>query len=123
MKKSLLLLVFGLSAVLSCASAKSPSVCPIIDTTIKEITGINLVLDLGEISEDSFESFSNAIDKLFQLNELEKELECSITVRGKFGIGDSGIEVEVTVSGPCDEVRKQAKEILKELSEIGNDAR
>lgn len=97
--------------------------CPIIDTIIKEIPGINLVLDLGEISEDSFESFSNAIDKLFQLNELEKELECSITVRGKLGIGDSGIEVEVAVSGPCDEVRKQAKEILKELSEIGNDVR
>lgn len=119
MKKILLFLVCVLGAITNYASAESPLTTSNLDFTFKEITHVKFVLDLGIISEATLESGTTAIDDLFQLEEQESKLECSITLKGKLGIGGTGVEVEVTVSGPCDEVKEKAKEMLRELSEIG----
>ena len=52
-----------------------------------------------------------------------KALECSVTLTGKAGIFDTGVEVSVTVTGPCDEVMAKAKKLLKQLQEMIDDVR
>ncbi|SUB78709.1 hypothetical protein [Porphyromonas macacae] len=71
-------------------------------------------VDLGDITNISKEEVANAInDFISQIPS--SELDCSVTVKAEInGIVVKG-SIEVTVSGPCSEVRKKGREIAEQV--------
>lgn len=121
MKKFFLFVVCAFCALSSYASQEAPTVD--VNLNSREVLYAKFQIDLGDFSDSFLESGENALNDLLQLGECMKALECSVTLTGKAGIFDTGVEVSVTVTGPSDEVMVKAKKLLKQLQEMIDDVR
>jgi len=99
-----------------CLSLPAMSATPHSDIIIVN-NDIAFSLDLGDLSEYTPDQLAEIIDTYLidNLAELDDELECSVSVKGSIDVGVGSVEVEVTVSGPCSEVRAQGKAIAKQV--------
>lgn len=86
---------------------------------------IQILIDLGKITDISDIDLYNRIEVFFmsQMSDITsvdsaEEVTCTITVRGSVGVGKNSIEIEVTVTGPCNEVAAKAKLLLKQAKDI-----
>lgn len=79
-------------------------------------------IELGDITDMSEADLYNKIDASFTklLPGIDSvasndELTCSVKVTGSVGVGSNKIAIEVSVSGPCSEVKTEAKRLLAEI--------
>lgn len=78
---------------------------------------IELKLDLGEINDLSKEKIESYVNKFLidNLNGVDDELDCSVTVTGTVSVGVAEFSISVTVSGPCSEIRAQGGAIAQDI--------
>lgn len=76
---------------------------------------INLVLDLGDLSNVTLGELESRIEKLIVDRIPSVQLTCTITVKGSVNVGIAEFEIEVSVSGPCDEVAKSGKKLASNI--------
>lgn len=121
--KKLIFSIIAVSMIYTTAFAGSTRAEFPVKLESKKSDKVKLTFDLGNITKLSKTELESKIsEKLQILNNLPDELECSITVKGELNLGPIGsVSVEVTVSGPCSEVRKEGKaiaeQILKEIQD------
>jgi hypothetical protein len=75
-------------------------------------------LNLGHITLNNVKQANQELENFFLRIANEDELECTVKVKGKITVGVAEFEVEVSVTGPCGEVRQQALEFLNLMSGI-----
>ena len=82
-------------------------------------------IDLGDITDKDTEYIESSISSLLssipEPSDVQ-ELTCSVTVTGSVKIGVINFEIEVTVSGPCSEIKKAGLEIATQVLESAKNA-
>lgn len=89
-------------------------------TSVNLENSSNLIIqiDLGDITNTSDEELTAVFSDLnFSVDETT-ELTCTITVKGSVGVGSNYVEISISVSGPCEEARKMANQLLKDVKEM-----
>jgi hypothetical protein len=93
--------------------------------TPQEKTTTNYTLNLGDLTNYSEKEVNSEIQKFLKTLPAD-ELQCSVTVKGSIDVGPVEFEIEVTVSGPCSEIKAKGKEIasqiLKDIKKALDDA-
>jgi hypothetical protein len=87
---------------------------------------IAINIDLGDLTDKSETEVDNLFNEnlasltsmLEDVDSVEEELRCTVTVRGSVGVGANRIEIEVSVTGPCSKVRAAARKILADVKEM-----
>ena len=82
----------------------------------KTLDRIDFSLSLGDLSKMSKEELNTKINKFIEDNVPSKSvLQCSVTVKGTVSVGVASLEISVTVSGTCDEIRKSGTAIANQI--------
>lgn len=107
-------------AILSISASASTQTNSFI--TEYENGNILIEIELGDMTNMSKTELYKKIDTAIaeQMPSIDsvnsnEELNCSVKVTGSVGVGNNKIAVEITVSGPCSEVEKEAKRMLNEI--------
>jgi hypothetical protein len=114
MKKILLLMVV-LFVVASTGFASSNL------KTVNSTSGIpqvkSICIDLGDITNMTESELSETINELLDasLSPLPPALQCSVTASAELKFGLVSIEVSVTVSGDCAEIRRIGSQIARQI--------
>lgn len=97
-------------------SAKNLTVKDVVNN--KSEDAIDLKIDLGNITNMSKKEILAKIGQNITINTPDNvELQCSVTVKAKVNVGVAEIEISVTVSGNCSEIRKSGKVIAGQIVE------
>jgi hypothetical protein len=100
------------SAALSAKTVANHSPAAIVKSADK----LELSLSLGDLSKMSKEEVNAKINKFITDNvPANPVLQCSVTVKGSVDIGVASVEISVTVSGTCDEIKKAGTEIANQV--------
>lgn len=76
-------------------------------------------IDLGSLDALSDDELTARIESEFESNvPSAPELICTVTITGSVGVGENKIVIEVSVTGPCNEVRAEAVRIMRELKKM-----
>ena len=114
MKKLLIMLFVVLFTSITGVSAKSLQNEPVY--LVLKTDEIKLKLDLGNITNSSSKEITERINQFFSKSfPKNAELTCSVSVKGSINVGFGEISIEVTVSGPCSEIKKEGKKIATQL--------
>lgn len=112
-------LIFFLCAFGALSSYASNMISDAVTTNdLVEIVNVEYVIDLGDITDLSNEEIDQKLNAV-PLYE-DDTLNCEVTVKGKIGTSGTGVEVSVTVSGPCDKVIEEANKKLQEMKEVAD---
>ena len=71
-------------------------------------------INLGNITGLSADEIDIKLQEVLS-NQNLTDLTCSVSVKGELDLGFITFEISVTVSGPCDEVKKSGKKIALDL--------
>ncbi|MDR1762538.1 MAG: hypothetical protein LBR64_01080 [Dysgonamonadaceae bacterium] len=82
---------------------------------------IAYTINLGDLTDLSEDAISTLINKEFSVIPESQELTCSVTIKGKVSNKVSAkkteLDIELTVSGSCCELKSQGKQVAKQLFE------
>lgn len=108
MKNVFFAVVFVLVGTFANANMKSETL-----SEINNLSEIELKLDLGDLTNKSNSQINDEIGGFINsnLNSVDEELQCKVTVTGSLSVGVSTVEIAVEVSGPCSEIRKSGTAI------------
>lgn len=89
-----------------------------------EQDNITISIDLGDMTNMSEADLYNSLDEsltalipsIDSVNSAE-ELTCTVTLKGSVGVGETYISIEVSVTGPCSEVKAEAQRLLSEIKQ------
>ena len=98
---------------------------PAANLVAEKSDGVKIVIDLGKVtSRDQITEarINDVLSEMLKAYADRSELECSVTVKGEVSVGLVSVEISVTVSGPCSEVRAQAGAIANQLMDAVKDA-
>jgi hypothetical protein len=85
---------------------------------------IELTLDLGDLTNKPKEKINKVVEYFISKNlqSVDDQLHCKITVKGRINVGVGTVEISVEVSGPCSEIKKNGKEIAGMILDAVKDA-
>ena len=114
MKKFILPMVL-LFAIASAGFASSNAKTADSPTGIPQVKSI--CIDLGDITNMTESELAETITKLLDasLAPLPTALQCSVTASAELKFGLVSIEVSVTVSGDCSEIRRRGAELARQI--------
>ncbi len=72
-------------------------------------------LDLGNLDKLSDKEVENRIESFLNSIPEKDDLTCSLKVTGSISVGVVEFEIEVTISGPCSEVKAKGKELANQI--------
>lgn len=116
MKRKLMMLMVVVFTSIATLSAKNLTVKDVVKN--KSVDAIELKIDLGNITNMSEKEILAKIGENIRLNTPDNaELQCSVTVKAKVDVGVAEVEISVTVSGNCSEIKKSGKVIAGQIVE------
>ncbi len=124
MKKLFFVFVCVLTSVFSYAYANTGCTNNLavgIEKSPIDIQQIAYTLHLGDITNVSNGEVTNSISNFISQIPSPSELDCSVTVTAEVNAGVVKGTIEVTVSGPCDEIAKKGKDIAEKIIKDIND--
>lgn len=76
---------------------------------------VHLTIELGDLTTMSTLEIENKIVQLVESKIPTLQLNCTITVKGSVNVGVAEFEIEVSVTGTCDEIAKSGKKIASNI--------
>lgn len=85
---------------------------------------VSVKIDLGDLTKSTDKEVRDKINSLISktLKDVDAELTCSVTVKGTVSVGVAEVEISVTVSGPCSEVKAAGTEIANQVLDAAKQA-
>ncbi|WP_395626141.1 hypothetical protein [Daejeonella sp.] len=116
MKRKLMMLMFVVFTSIATLSAKNLTVKDVVKN--KSVDAIELKIDLGNVTNMSVKEINSKINAFISKNTPNNsELQCSVTVKATVNVGVAEVEISVTVSGNCSEIKKSGKVIAGQIVE------
>ena len=78
-------------------------------------TDVYLTIELGDLTTMNSLEIENKIVRLVESKIPSLQLNCTITVKGSVNVGIAEFEIEVSVTGTCDEIAKSGKKIASNI--------
>lgn len=109
-------LLIGLGSALSANATHRMELTTLTEVNIDH-QEVFLSLDIGDMTSKTETEISKEISEFLErgLADVEADLTCKVSVKGRVSVGLASLEITVEVSGPCSEISAQGTQIANQI--------